>query len=237
MNIVLLDSCDWINDQHVRLTGRRAHHLTTIIKVTSGDSVRVGQRNGLCGHGTVLAVENDAVDLSVVLDQPPPDRHPFTLVMALPRPKMLRRVLRTCAEFGVSDLHLIHSYRVEKSYWQSPLLGADRIEAALEAGLERCGDTIAPRVFQHRRFRPFIEDVLPELSAELPVFVAHPGSHPKLSCDQGAPAIVMIGPEGGFIPFELELAAQQGAELRHIGRRIFSVDTAVATVLAREIAS
>jgi hypothetical protein len=47
---------------------------------------------------------------------------PLTVVLALPRPKMLRRILRALAEVGVKELHLINSYRVEKSYWQSPLL-------------------------------------------------------------------------------------------------------------------
>jgi RsmE family RNA methyltransferase len=159
-------------------------------------------------------------------------RHPFDLILALPRPKMLRRVFRTASEMGVAHLHLIHSTRVEKSYWQSPLLKADRIAAALEAGLERAGDTLLPEVHLHRRFRPFIEDILPTLALNQPCWIADRNATQALGDDAKA-GLVMLGPEGGFIPFEIELAESVGAMCRHLGERTLSVDTAVATALAQ----
>ena len=86
---------------------------------------------------------------------------------------MLRRVFRSVAEFG-AELHLIHSYRVE-SYWQSPFLDEDKIEMALIQGLERAGDTVLPRVYQHKRFKPFVEDVLPDISKGR-LLIAHRGA-------------------------------------------------------------
>tara|TARA_X000000368_G_scaffold416966_1_gene412106 strand:- start:662 stop:874 length:213 start_codon:yes stop_codon:yes gene_type:complete len=47
------------------------------------------------------------------------------------------------------------------------------------------------------------------------------------------PAVVMIGPEGGFVPFELDLAQSVVAKPVHLGVRTFSVDTALTTVLAQ----
>jgi len=43
----------------------------------------------------------------------------------------------------------------------------------------------------------------------------------------------MLGPEGGFVPFEVELAQSIGASTVHLGQRILSVDTAVTAALAR----
>ena len=43
----------------------------------------------------------------------------------------------------------------------------------------------------------------------------------------------MLGPEGGFVPFEVELAQAQGALPVHIGARILSVDTAVTAALSQ----
>lgn len=235
MNIVLLEPSDWRDADRVILTGRRFEHLSRILAVQPEDSVRVGVLNGKLGIGVVESVTEEAVTLSVVLTQDPVPRHPYHIVLALPRPKMLRRVLRTAAEFGVETLHLIHSYRVEKSYWQSPLVNRENIETCLCAGLERSGDTRLPEVQLHHRFRPFIEDTLPLLLTDRQGFIAHPGEHPPLPHGSRQPSLVMIGPEGGFIPFELALAMENGVQPCALGQRILSVDTAITTVLAQEL--
>ena len=56
-----------------------------------------------------------------------------------------------------------------------------------------------------------------------------------LSSVAGQPAVVMLGPEGGFVPFELALAESVVAQRVHLGQRILSVDTALTTVLAQAL--
>ena len=176
MNIVLLRENDWTDGNTVRLTDYRAYHLINVIKVEINQTLRVGLINGNRGSANVKQLGENVVELEVMLFEAPLPRHPIHLVLALPRPKMLRRVFRSVAEFGVAELHLIHSYRVEKSYWQSPFLDEDKIEMALIQGLERAGDTVLPRVYQHKRFKPFVEDVLPDISEGRSLLIAHPGA-------------------------------------------------------------
>lgn len=235
MNIVLLNQPDWTSGDVVVLRDHRAVHIRKVLKAQVGDSLRVGLLGGLCGQGLIEAVEASGVQLRVQLSEPPPPRHRFDIVLALPRPKMLRRILRQCAEFGVANLHLIQSARVEKSYWQSPLLQPARVEDALLAGLERSRDTIAPRVHLHRRFRPFIEDKLPGLCAGRPCWLADMGAPMSLAEAPPGPALVMVGPEGGFVPFEVQLAESVQAQRVGLGERILSVDTALITVLAQAL--
>ena len=236
MNIVLLDPTDWIEDNVALLRERRARHIREVLKAQVGDSVRVGLLGELVGQAVIEAVDAQSVRMRVSLSDPPPARHRFELVLALPRPKMLRRILRQCAEFGVSDLHLIQSARVDKSYWQSPLLQPTQLQQALGEGLERSRDTIAPRVYQHRRYRPFVEDRLPGLCAGRPCWLADRDAATALADAPGQPAVVMIGPEGGFVPFEIQLAESVGARRVSLGPRILSVDTALVTVLALGLA-
>jgi RsmE family RNA methyltransferase len=148
---------------------------------------------------------------------------------------MLRRIFRSVAEFGVGELHLIHSYRVEKSFWQSPFLSQDKVETALIQGMERSGDTVMPRIFQHRRFKPFIQDQLADVTQGRQVLLAHPGKHATPNADSAQPRAVLIGPEGGFIDYEVALAQDMGATVVSLGDRILSVDTAICAVLAREL--
>ena len=232
MNIILLEQADWLSQDQVALNDRRFIHLRDILKTDIGAMVKVGMLNGDVGTGEVTSIDNHGARLRVTLDQAPPPRHPNDIVLSLPRPKMLRRVLRTVAEMGVNTLHLVNSARVEKSYWQSPLLEPERIDAALRAGLERSADTRLPSVHLHPLFRPFVEDQLPDLMRNRGCWIAHPGAAHSLA-DQASGGIVMLGPEGGFVPFEVELAQAQGARPVHIGARILSVDTAVTAALSQ----
>ena len=235
MNIILLRQSDWTDGQSVRLSDYRAQHIISIIQPALGQSLRVGLINGHKGIGTVTAIDQTTVQLDVALTEAPLTRHPTRLVLALPRPKMLRRILRTVAEFGVDELHLIHSYRVEKSFWQSPYLHKGKVEAALIQGLERAGDTILPVVTEHRRFKPFMEDSLSSIAAERDLVIAHPSGEHRLQTEDGHKRCLLVGPEGGFIDYEIELAQSLGATVAHLGNRIMSVDTAVCAVLARDL--
>ena len=157
MNLILLRADDaWTGDRLVRLTDRRADHIRAVLRAQVGDALRVGLLAGNQGRAEVQAIDASGVVLSVQLSDPPPLRHRFDVVLALPRPKMLRRILRTVAEFGVGHLHLINSARVDKSYWQSPLLADHKLDEALLAGMERSRDTIRPGCIVISAFAPLL---------------------------------------------------------------------------------
>jgi len=236
MNIILLSPNDhWLDDHSVLLLDERAIHICEVLKSNVGDRLRVGLRDGLQGYGVLKSIQAGTVHLTVDLNAPPPPRHHFDLILALPRPKMLRRIFRAVAEFGVNDLYLINSARVEKSYWQSPLLKPDQIDYALIAGMERSRDTVAPRVHLCPRFRPFVEDQLTQICAGRPCWIADMDAPVALSDCSATPAVVMIGPEGGFVPFEIDLSKKIIAHPAHLGQRVLSVDTALTTALAQAL--
>ena len=233
MNIIILRENDvWLKENVVEIGGKRAQHICFHLKSSVGDCLRVGLLGGRQGIGAIELINGSLVRLKVEFTTSPLSRHHFDVILALPRPKMLRRIFRTCAEFGVKNIHLINSARVEKSYWQTPLLHPQKIEEALLSGLERSRDTIAPQVQLHKRFRPFVEDSLALLCAGRPCWIADAEATVALSQYASSPAMVMIGPEGGFVPFELNLVQSVIARPVHLGQRILSVDTALAAVLA-----
>jgi RsmE family RNA methyltransferase len=235
VNIVLFEAGELSSDHTITLTGRRCEHLQSVLKCTVGDQVSVGTINGGKGIGKVLYADALSLKLQVEFLEDPLPPHPTTVVLALPRPKMLRRILRSCAEFGIQDLHIVHSYRVEKSFWQSPLLQPQKIQQALLTGLERSGDTRLPSVTLHRRFKPFIQDHLEEIANGKPIFILHPGNYPSMESAFTDPQLIIIGPEGGFLPYEVDLACSVGAQPRSLGPRILSVDTAVPAILGRAL--
>ncbi len=233
MNLAVLTHNDFISPGRVLLRARRHQHLTKILKVVPGVTVPVGQLNGLIGEGTVVRVDDTEVELDVTLHTPPPAALPLSLILAMPQPKMLRRVLQTMAALGVKDIWLINAYKVEKSFWQTPWLQEAQLEENLILGLEQAKDTRLPVVHVRQRFKPFVEDELPQLLQERPGFVAHPGTSRPCPSHLNQPATLCIGPEGGFIPYEVEKLEEAGCSAVHLGSRILRVETAVPVLIGR----
>lgn len=233
MNLILLQQEDFISPERVILRDRRADHVRLVHRAQQGDMLRVGLTNGLLGSGHLLKLDDTSVELEVRLDQQPPEPLDLTLLLALPRPKMLKRVLQTVTAMGVKRIYLINSYRVEKSFWSSPLLQTEKLNEQLQLGLEQARDTLLPQVELRQRFKPFVEDELPQLIANTSAFVAHPST--ESSCPQhfNQAATLAIGPEGGFIPYEVEKMQECGFQSISLGPRILRVETAVPVLLSR----
>ncbi len=158
MNLILLHDTDFTTDNRVSLTGRRLQHVLEVHRAELGDRLQVGKLNGLQGEGTVITLNNEKLVLDVHLHRQPPEPLPVSLLLALPRPKMLKRILQSVTSLGVKQIYLINSYRVEKSFWGSPLLQTDKLREQLLLGLEQARDTILPEVHLRQRFKPFVED-------------------------------------------------------------------------------
>ena len=233
MNLLLLEDGDFIAADRVLLQGRRLKHLQEVHRAEVGDSLRVGRLGGLMGQGQLLRLDSDAAELQTSLEQSAPAKLPLTLLLALPRPKMLKRVLQTVASMGVPRLILLNSYRVEKSFWQTPFLQPEAIREQLILGLEQARDTVLPEVIIEKRFKPFVEDQLPQLAAGSLGLVGHPGPYPACPRTVEGQVTLAIGPEGGWIPYEVEKLASAGLQPVQLGERILRVETAVTALLAR----
>jgi RsmE family RNA methyltransferase len=233
VNLLLLDRADFVADDRVLLRDRRLTHLQQVHRAEVGESLKVGLLGGNMGTGQLLRLDAGEAELQVSFDQPPPAKLPVTLLLALPRPKMLRRVLQTVAAMGVPRLVLLNSYRVEKSFWQTPFLEPAAIHEQLILGLEQARDTVLPDVIIEKRFKPFVEDRLPQLAAGTLGLVGHPGTYPQCPRAVTEPVTLAIGPEGGWIPYEVDKLAAAGLQPVQLGERILRVETAVSALLAR----
>lgn len=237
MNLILIDPQE-IKERFVVLTGRRANHIRKTLRSQEGDTIRVGIINALLGTGVVRKIEPGLVLLEVATNTPPPPKTPTSLIIALPRPIMLKRVLAQAASLGLARIYLVNANRVEKSFFKASLLAPDNLRECLLLGLEQAVDTRLPEISVHHRFRPFVEDHLAEIAQDQPIkLVAHPGGAtnltPTLLPETTSPILIAIGPEGGWVDFEIELFRNQGFRCFSLGPRILRVDTAVPAILAQ----
>ena len=242
MNCILLPPVNVIGDSAYIDNSAQIEHVNRVLGSKVGDTLKIGQLEGNLGSAIITDITPERILLGEInLTTAPPPKLNLTVVLALPRPKVLRRLIMDMTALGVRDIILINSYRTQKSYWQSPMLS--RLDEFVLEGLQQGVDTVAPRINLQKRFKPFVEDELAQLISNRAI-VAHPYGELSFSQymqQQGTessqvsilPSMVFIGAEGGWIDYEVELLAEQGCKAVHLGKRILRTEAAVNAILGQ----
>ncbi len=233
VNTILLFDSDFISPNRVSISGRRLNHIRATLKASTGDVLKVGKLNSYLGKGKIAVLSDSACEMEVSLTDAPPAPLPCTLILALPRPKSFKKALETAVVMGVKRVFIIESWRVEKSYWSSPVLDFCTLNEIMYLALEQACDTMLPDIQLRRRFKPFVEDELSAVIQDNLALVAHPGVTEKMSSSAGQRVTLVIGPEGGFIPYEVNLLEKFGCRPVSFNERILRVEHAVAAFLGR----
>lgn len=233
MNLVLLFEEDFVSETRVCLSGRRYDHVRSVLRAGPGDTVACGKFSGNAGSGIIEEMDDRSLVMQVTLDRLPPPPVPMILVLALPRPKMLRRIIQNVTALGVKQVYLVNSWRVEKSFWQSPFLEQDRLDSYARLGLEQAKDTILPEIHKKRFFSRFVKNELPEISRGTRCITAHPKTGHACPAAVNQPVTLAVGPEGGWIDLEVTTLADIGFVPCNMGPRILTVETAVVSLISR----
>jgi RsmE family RNA methyltransferase len=231
MNLLLLRPDELLDDGTARLRGRRLLHAREVLRLAEGDVLRAGVMGGLWGTAELLRLDEQEMVLRPSFTSPPPPRPGVDLLLALPRPKALRKVLPGAASLGVDRIVLINAARVEKSYFGSRVLEKERMSELLMLGLEQARDTNPPEVLVRDRFRPFVEDELPGLWPDASRLLAHPGSAQRPPLRAADRTVIAIGPEGGWVPFEIDLLRAREFVPFSPGPRTMRVEVAIPYLL------
>lgn len=219
----------------ILLRGDQARHAREVLHAAPGQRLRLGIVDGPLGSGEVLGTDPDgAIRLRAGWEAAPPPRPRIDLLLAMPRPKVMRRLWPVLASLGVGRIFVANAWKVERGYFDTPALDPAIIRAGLLEGLRQAGDTLLPDVTLHRRLRPLVEDVLPALPPYASRWIAHPDPDEPLSLPALASpgrTLLAIGPEGGWIPDEVALFRRHGFAPLSLGPRILRTDTACAVLL------
>lgn len=246
MNCILLPSAQIEGTRATISDALQIEHIQYVLKADVGAGLKIGEIGGNLGTALIEEMLPNAIWLNdVQLNTPPPAKLDVTVVLALPRPKVLRRLIMDMTAMGVRDIVLINSYRTQKSYWQSPLM--NRLDEFILEGLQQGVDTIQPTITLAKRFKPFVEDDFLSLNPRH-AMIAHPYSamtfrqylcqiakteNESKNEPPNLPNIVFIGAEGGWIDFEIELLTAHGCQPVSFGSRILRTEAAVNAILGQ----
>ena len=246
MNRILFESAE-LRDGLARFGGERAAHVLTVLHGEIGQELKTGVVDGPIGTSVITAIEpgpsGDPATAQItvrcthngVSEQPWVD-----LVLAPPRPRVLKRLLPQLAALGVGRLVLVGAKKVEKDFWGATLLKPENYRPLFVDGLMQCGASVLPTLETRRNFRKFVKEEVDGLWPEAKRIVAHPYGTPDrgrgMTPDAPGPSsrlLLAIGPEGGWTDEEVALLEEHGFVRYSLGSRILRTDTATVALLAQ----
>jgi RsmE family RNA methyltransferase len=243
MNLILLDPVEVDGEGLVRLADARAAHISRVLRATPGQRVRIGLADGPLGSGTVESVEGGCVSLRCAFEPAGPIRPRVDLLLALPRPKVMRRLWSQLAALGVGRILLTNATRVERHYFDAHVLEPAVYGPLLREGLQQARDTRIPQVEIHRRLKVLVEDHLDTLFPSGARLLAEPGRGPSVrealsaslpvsAAERDAARVLLaMGPEGGWTAYELDLLTAHGFSRISLGTRTLRSDTAALALV------
>jgi len=246
MNLLLIEPEEVDREARAVVGGARAAHVASVLRLSAGDTLAAGIVDGPRGEGRVVEVTRErlVLDLSALRGQPTPARQRIDLLLALPRPKVLKRLFAPLACLGVDRVMLTNAARVERFYFDSHVLEASFVRERLLEGLSQARDTRLPRVSVHRSFRRGVEDELSIDAGTRAVLaderLADVGPSLRSVLRGSGPAdrlLIAVGPEGGWVDFERQLLEGRGFIGFRLGERTLRSDLAclLAVGLGRDV--
>jgi RsmE family RNA methyltransferase len=236
VNLIIFERSEITGSGEVSLSGAPANHLLNVLKVVPGHRVRVGVLDGPRGVATVQSVGGGTVELRCTFDATVPPRPSVDLLLALPRPKVMRRLWAQIAALGAGRIILTNAGRVERHYFDTHVLTPACYLPLLVEGLQQARDTRRPDVSIHKQFKVLIEDELDALFPSGLRLMAHPAASTAASAvvreSAGERILLAIGPEGGWNDFETALLEAHGFQPAGMGPRTLRTDTACIALLA-----
>ena len=231
----------------------RCQHIKKILKLDIGDSLRGGIINmGMSNTWSIIrSDDNDgiSIDIGNINDlEKRTATNLVDLILAVPRPLRLERLLPVISCMGVGRIILVGGEKVEKDYFGSHLFrNPSAVKKCLVEGLEQAEvDYILPEIIVRKDLKKFLvmeeKEMFP--SSSYYKFIAHPfpagDTIPKRmkqymndnnQVDKNKKIVIVIGPEGGWTTEEVQTFIMNEYNLINIGDRILRTDMAVPCLL------
>ena len=242
MNRILFEHDELGADGRVTFGGVRAEHVRTILHGEVGQPLKTGIVDGPIGTGVIERIDGGTVTVRCVHDREalPPW---IDLILAPPRPRVMKRLLPQLASMGVGRIVLVGAAKVEKAFWGAQILKDEICRPLLVDGLMQAGTTALPTIQLERAFGKWLEGgrFEEQFAGQPDRIVAHPSDLKDLN-DLKVPndlksaigrPVLAIGPEGGWTDDEVLRLEAHGFRRMSLGPRILRTDTATIALLAR----
>jgi 16S rRNA (uracil1498-N3)-methyltransferase len=228
-----------IPDQgELTIEGPEALHMVRVLRMKAGDRLILMDGQGRRHEGLIRSVgtKDVVVSLEKAIDSPPPSPVRIVLCQSLLKAQAMDDLVKKTSELGVSAIHPFHSTRTivkldperferKRGHWEritrSASKQSDRDRPAQIMAL--CDFEALCRLFADETA---LKVILWERAGtrDLKEVLRH--------TPRSRTVVGIVGPEGGFDPHEVALAAESGFLPVSLGRRILRADTAAITFVS-----
>lgn len=228
----IVDSPEQLSGESVALTGPEAHHAAAVRRVRVGEVVTLGDGQGAWVTGEVTAVAPKRVDIALHerrhLDEETPR---IVLVQALAKGDRDERAVEAATELGVSAIVPWQAAR-SVSRWDGAKVakGVARWQSIAREASKQAHRAWVPQVSE-----PLTTAQLSVRASGVSIVVLEPsaeGALTGLTLPTDRDVWLVVGPEGGITPDELETLENAGATLARMGTTVLRTSTAGPAALA-----
>jgi len=212
------------------IQGEDAHHITHVLRYKIGQSLIVVDDSGKIAQTEITSIAQNAVEVKITEYLEANTEAPIriTLAQCLPKSDKMDFIVQKAVELGVSNIcpliseNCVVKYDVAKKEARQKKWQKIANEAA-----KQCGRAVLPSV---EPIMPF-KDLFLELDPNIEVLMCYEGQadcslKALLTTTTASRFLIIIGPEGGVSPVEVQLCKEKGGKVVTMGPRILRTETA-----------
>ncbi|QDT91426.1 RsmE family RNA methyltransferase [Gimesia algae] len=208
------------------LEGSEAHHLLHVLRMRTGDTVLVFNGRGAEAEGVISKTSRKTVEIQVTLRHAAPtsSQVPLILATAVPKGDRFRWLVEKAAELGVTKLVPLLTERSSVDPGDNRL---KKLQQTIVSAAKQSGQIQLMELAEVQKWDTFLSEIN---QTECRLLIADPAGCGidlfKLSEKPESPVVILIGPEGGFTPDELQSAQEKGAKSVRLSEGILRIETA-----------
>lgn len=222
----------------VEITGDEANHMIKVLRMKEGESLTLFDGDGNCADGIIEKIDGKTVSVKIA-ERYPSETEPnlkVTLFQGVPKNPKMDLIIQKATELGVVRIVPVNTKRIVAKIDKDAKI--ERLQRIAFEAAKQCGRAYVPQVDAPVSFEKALE-MMSECDAAIIPYECEKDGKLDSALPEGIKSVgIMIGPEGGFDPIEVEMAEKSGAKRVTLGKRILRTETAglIASALCLYIA-
>lgn len=231
-----------INNNKITIIGNDVSHIKNVLRQKSGDKITIcdtsKEQDYLC---EIDKIEEKSIDCNIIekLENNTESNVKVTIFQGLPKADKMELVIQKSVELGVYDITPLQMKRcVVKLNEKDKLKKIQRWQKISEVAAKQCGRNIIPKVNNIVNVKEVCnlcneyDIVLIAYENEKENTLKKELKNLKKLDKEEIKVAVIIGPEGGIAPEEIEMFEENGAKIITLGNRILRTETVALSVLS-----
>lgn len=227
-----------IEDSYIYIRDKQdIKHISKVLRLKPGDTVEISDGSLWEYEAVIEYIDSDEIELKIV-DKQKFAKEPellVTLYQGVPKGSKMETIVQKCVELGVHDITPVFMERtvvVEKGNFEKKI---ERWQKVSDEAVKQCGRGIIPQINHQLTFSQMTEELG---QYDLVLFpYENEEDYTIKDCLRSLEAkpktvAIIIGPEGGFADYEVDMIDETGASEVTLGKTVLRTETAGMAALA-----